>query len=109
MGVAAASLVYRARPSLPARVVPRSIILSACGAEGREGLADVISIHSRLTNRILLSRNGKQLVHDFERARSTLVWRSHTHEREAREGLASSLTAICTKGMHDDVRTSDVL
>ena len=26
-----------------------------------------------------------------------------------REGLASSMTAICTKGMHDDVRTSDVL
>ena len=68
---AAASVVYRARPSLPARVVPRSIILSACGAEGREGLADVISIHSRLTNQILLSRTGKQLVHNFERARST--------------------------------------
>ena len=64
-------IVYRARPSLPARVVTRSIILSACGAEGREGLADVISIHSRLTNQILLSRTGKQLVHNFERARST--------------------------------------
>ena len=64
-------LVYRARSSLPARVVPRSIILSACSAEGRGGLADVISIHSRLTNQILLSRTGKQLVHNFERARST--------------------------------------
>ena len=29
------------------RVVPHSIILSACGAEGREGLANVISIHNR--------------------------------------------------------------
>ena len=39
-------VVYRARPSLPTRVVPRSI-LSACCVEGREGLADVISIHNR--------------------------------------------------------------
>ena len=30
-----------------------------------------ISIHSRFTNQILLSRTGKQLVHNFERARST--------------------------------------
>ena len=66
-----AKVVYRARLSLPARVVPRAIILSACGVEGRESLADVISIHSRLTNQILLSRTGKQLVHNFERARST--------------------------------------
>ena len=58
-------VVYRARPSLPARVVPHSIILRACGAEGREGLANVISIHNRLTNQILLSRAGKQLVHNF--------------------------------------------
>ena len=58
-------VVYRARPSLPARVVPCSIILNACGAEGREGLADVIRIHNRLTNQILLSRTGKQLVHNF--------------------------------------------
>ena len=54
---------------LPGGVVPHSIILSACGAEGRKGLADVISIHSRLTNQILLSRTEKQLVHNFERAR----------------------------------------
>ena len=65
------ALVYRTRPCLSARVVPRSIILSACGAEAREGLADVIGIHNRLTNQILLSRIGKQLVHNFERARST--------------------------------------
>ena len=31
------------------RVFPCSIILSTCGADGREGLADVISIHNRLT------------------------------------------------------------
>ena len=50
---------------------PRELfrVLSACGVEGREGLA---SIHNRLTNQILLSRTGKQLVHNFERTRSTL-------------------------------------
>ena len=36
-------LIYQARPSLPTRVVSHSIIVSACGAEGREGPADVIS------------------------------------------------------------------
>ena len=59
-------LVYRARPSLPARVVPRSIIvLCACSAEGREGLAEVISfITVWSTYQIILSRSGKQLVHN---------------------------------------------
>ena len=69
---AAPGLVYRAIPSLPTQVVPHSIVLSACGVEGREGLADVISIRNHLTNQILLSRTGKHLVHNFERSRSTL-------------------------------------
>ena len=74
MTLASTTLVYRARPSLPARVVLRSIILSACGAEWRKGLANrCFCVHNRLTNQILLSRTGKQLVHNFERARLTLA------------------------------------
>ena len=40
--------------------LPRALNLCACGAEEREGLADVISIHDHLTNQILLSRSGTQ-------------------------------------------------
>ena len=54
--------VYRATLSLRACFSARAN-LCACGAEEREGLADVISIHDHLTNQILLSRSGKHTSH----------------------------------------------
>ena len=48
---------------------------------GERGLADVISIHNYLTNKILLSGTGKQLVHNFER-RGQRQWRYERTERD---------------------------